>query len=290
MKKLDYRIISFERVREKYQTFLEHQETRKQKGQFNEFEADIDSIEELEKKLGFHIRSILVVFVPYVDEKKLQRASKCNLSVHAVSIDYHILVKEYLGEIRELLFEESDRVYLQCDNGLFNERFFAIQSGLCKKGMNALAIHPQYGSYGILGLLVSDKIFEEKSTNESKCCQCKKCMKACPTQAISLDGVNGNICLSYLTQKKNLTEEEKELLKKGKKVYGCDICQQVCPENQRIIYCENEDFGEDLMYNIELEDLVSLSNKEFKREYGNRNFAWRVKSILLRNIELVEDE
>ena len=291
MNNIDFRIIRYQNIRFAYKEFLDERKNKHVEGKGNEFEPKNFSVEEIEAQIGFNIESLIVLFVPYMDAQKLVSGSAANLSDHSISIDYHIIMGKIMYAFKKEKLDEFDAaVYMQCDRGLFNERFFAIQSGLCKRGVNGLAIHPRFGSYGFLGIIVTDKMLEERYDAPLECRGCNRCISACPAGAITADAVDGNKCLSYLTQKKILSPEEMQLLKKSRKIYGCDICQRVCPENNGIIYCEIEDFKHDLMYNIELEDLMPLSNRAFKRKFGNRNFAWRGKSILLRNLELIEDE
>ena len=76
------------------------------------------------------------------------------------------------------------------------------------------------------------------------------------------------------------------ILKKSNKVYGCDICQIVCPHNRDIKKSQEIN---DVMKQLNLNDIASLSNKEFKKNFGNRAFAWRGKNILVRNFNIIGD-
>ncbi len=289
---MDYRIISFERIKKLYRDFLCTRRDEKIKGNSNEFEPSAYDLDEIQEKIGFPIASVVIVFLPYLTMEKMESYRDSNLSMHALSMDYHWISSNLLSRFckEELGIEDMEKVYIQCDTGYFNERFFAIQTGLCMHGLNGLAIHEEYGSYGFLGLIVTAEPLAEKLSPKKTCRKCNLCIKHCPTGAIGEDGVHINRCLSYLTQKKNLTPEEEKLLARSAKIYGCDICQMICPENNHIKYTEIADFQTDLLYNIELEELNALSNKMFKKEYGNRNFSWRGKSILIRNLELKKNE
>lgn len=287
---IDYRIVNFEKIKTKYLDFLQENSSRRADGRANEFEPPISSLQELAISLGFPIFSVIVAFIPYLTEEKIDRYENSNLSLHAISPDYHKLSKGILEFLVNDMLKSESKYYIQCDNGLLNERFFAFQSGLCMKGTNGLAIHPQYGSYGFLGLIVTEESLEEKVTEPKTCRGCDLCIKYCPAQAIMRDGVDGNRCISYLTQKKELTGEEEELIRRSSKAFGCDICQIVCPENKNIKYTEIEDFKQNLLYNIDLEELSSYGNRAFKKNFGDRNFSWRGKKVLVRNLGLQKDE
>lgn len=291
MNKIDFRIADFtpgSAFRKMYNQFLSEKKIRQEKGLLNEFEPDIMEITEIEQEIGFTIGSVMVLFFPYMTENKLLRSDSSNLSFHAASVDYHYVCKKIMRELLESLDLKGEDAYIQCDNGFFNERFFALNTGLCAKGLNAMAIHPRYGSYGFLGLIVTHKKQKEYLTIKKECKQCKACIKNCPGQAIGRDFFCQKNCLSYLTQKKVLSIEERASLAKQTKIYGCDMCQLACPENFNIKYTEIEDFKEDLLYNIGLEEINSISNKEFKARFSVRSFSWRGKKILKRNIEIVK--
>ena len=120
---------------------------------------------------------------------------------------------------------------------------------------------------------------------------CDMCQAVCPHNAeipeTPLNDFKENrLCKSYLTQKKgSLSLPEIEVLRKTPLIFGCDMCQAVCPHNAEIPETPLNDFKENRIYTLSHEAIASLSNREFQRKYGNRAFAWRGKKILLRNME-----
>ena len=112
------------------------------------------------------------------------------------------------------------------------------------------------------------------------------CLKACPTGALSSEGYNYQKCLSYLTQKEELTKKEKNMLNNC--IYGCDKCQEVCPYNQKnnnSIY-----FNPTGVEFINVFNYQKLSNKKFKEKYGHLSGSWKGKKIIERNIDIYKDK
>lgn len=288
----EYRILNFESQKKNYNKFIDNLFQNKKLGLGCEYEIKGESLDFFSDKYNFEPKSILVFFIPYSNYEKIKNSKNNNLSIHACSIDYHKIVKQIVFGIANKLSDKySDLKYhIQCDNGEYNEKYFALESGLGKRGANSLVINDIYGSYGFISLLFTNIEFEDYKTQKSDCINCKKCLSSCPSGAIFENGINFNKCISYLTQKKFLDKNEENILKKQYKIYGCDICQVVCPENKNKKSSNIEDFNVDLLYNINLDDVINLSNKEFKNIYSNRNFSWRGKNIIKRNILIINNE
>lgn len=285
---VDYRVLSIESCKDEYDKFTKELQDRRRCGLNNEYEVFGDTIDSISIKCGFQAITAIVLFIPYMTEEKMKLSKKSNLSSHACSMDYHLIAKNLMSNIVMDLKNEypENNYYIQCDNGPYNERFFAIKSGLGKKSINSTIINDIYGSYGFIGLIITDAMIKEYKTQEKHCNHCGECIKKCPSKAISSEGIDFNRCISYLTQKKKLSESEEQLLKSQNKIFGCDVCQEVCPENKNKKYSNIEDFKRDLLYNIELEDIEYLSNREFKRKFSDRNFSWKGKNIIARNISI----
>ena len=108
----------------------------------------------------------------------------------------------------------------------------------------------------------------------------------CPGKALTEEGFNESLCASYLTQKKgDLTQSEKNIIKNSSSAWGCDICQNVCPMNADIQKSPLTEFTEDLILCIKNE---YISNREFKRKYADRAFSWRGKSVIDRNLAILD--
>ena len=105
--------------------------------------------------------------------------------------------------------------------------------------------------------------FQSDTPLEKTCIKCGKCVKYCPGNALLGNyEMNPKRCLSYITQKKgDLEEEEEKVLKENKKVFGCDICQDICPHNKNIEVTNFPQFKENLMTKIDIDEINEISNE-----------------------------
>ena len=224
-------------------------------------------------------KSIIVCAFPYYTEN----IDKSNISKYCYGEDYHIVIKRYLNKIGEYLSEQIDEFEFKSytDNGPLVDRYLAYISGIGYFGLNNNIITDKYGSYVFIGYIITNYEFKPDEPSVKTCIKCGKCVNYCPGNALlGSYEMNPKRCVSYMTQKKeDLTEEEKEILINQDKVFGCDICQDVCPHNLNIDKTKIIEFKENLMYNINEDDLNGLSNKEFKRMYGNKALVGEVKKL-----------
>ena len=232
-------------------------------------------------------KSIIVCLFPYF----VGSDDAANLSKSSFSIDYHIIVKDKLEQIGSFLKEKNLKFEYKTfvDNGPLVDRYLAYLAGLGYFGINGHIITDKYGSYVFIGYIINNYDFEVDKPQEKTCMQCGECIRSCPGCAILGDfDINPLLCRSYITQKKGeLTELDVEILNKSPLIYGCDICQDVCPHNHQVSHTPITQFAENIKTNIEYEELNEISNKAFLRRYKNRAFSWRGKSMLLRNFKLV---
>ncbi|WP_297137253.1 tRNA epoxyqueuosine(34) reductase QueG [Terrisporobacter sp.] len=231
--------------------------------------------------------SIIVCAFPYY----LGNEYESNIYKYCYGRDYHLVVKEILTEIcEEIKNQESYFEYkIFTDNGPLVDRYLAYLSGIGYYGINNNIITDKYGSYVFIGYIVNNLSLEYDKPNNKTCMNCNKCVKYCPGNA--LEGnykMDPKKCLSYLTQKKeDLSEDEMKKIKDNKMIFGCDICQDVCPHNKNIESTKIEQFKNNIITKLDEEEINSISNKEFKRRYGDRAFSWRGRKIIKRNMDIV---
>jgi epoxyqueuosine reductase len=207
-------------------------------------------------------------------------------------IDYHDILKQRLealiefirSQAQDLKTKEQWRFAPQVDTGELVDVAVAQRAGLGFIGRNGLLITEEYGSFVYLGEIVTNIAFEVDEPVPFGCGDCTRCVKACPTKALLGDGrMNAQRCLSYQTQTKGMmpTEYRKKM---HNVIYGCDICQLVCPYNRGKDFHFHEEMEPevDTVY-PKLKPMLSMSNKEFKQQFGHLSGAWRGKKPLQRN-------
>ena len=244
-----------------------------------------------ERLLGtslFTPKSAIVCLCPYYVEHK----DPSNLSRYTWATDYHLVINEYLKKlIEKLQIMNTDAQFsIHCDTSPLADRYMAYLAGLGFYGKNNCFISPKWGSYVVIGTILTTLELEPNTPLTQSCMGCNRCITACLGQCLGLDEFKFDTCKSYLTQKKGeLTSEEKHIIAKTPLVFGCDVCQEVCPHNKDIPTTPIPEFQSVEPY-IDIDELDSLTNKEFKAKYGHRAFSWRGKKILIRNQEIIESK
>ncbi|MBR4173589.1 MAG: DUF1730 domain-containing protein [Clostridia bacterium] len=213
-------------------------------------------------------------------------AEKGNISRYAQGEDYHKIVVRKMTPIAEYLKNNGYAAENFADTGVLNERLLSTMGGIAFIGRNRMAISPKFGSYFFIGYILTDAEIEKDGKNTQVCFGCGACERACPLGAL-YGGVCEEKCLSYITQKKGeLTEREETAIKSANTIWGCDICQEVCPHNRDIPITEIAEFKENRIINLDFDD--EISNKEFQKRYKNRAFSWRGKAVLVRNKKIIK--
>lgn len=205
-----------------------------------------------------------------------------NISMYAVADDYHTVAKAFLADvIANLTSHYPNNLFLPfVDSSPIPEVYTAYQSGLGVIGKNGQLITDNYGSAIFLCEIVTDLVLKPLNPPNTKGCMgCNKCITHCPTGALSVDGLNTQICRSHITQKKGeLTSWESQQITDGKLVWGCDICTFVCPHNQ------NLDITPIPELNTNLSPFVTLEN--YKQLVSKKSYGWRGDKVIHRNLNL----
>ena len=204
------------------------------------------------------------------------------ISRYAHGRDYHLVYKEKLKTIVSELEAQGVKARGTSDINPVDERFAGYLSGLGYIGHNQFLIHPDFGTHHYLATLLIDRTLSVSPHPYDTCGDCTECIDACPTDALSVDGFIRERCLSHKTQEKEAYDIP--TLKDFKTfVFGCDICQDVCPKNEGIRPVDREVFESDEAAQLHLRGVLEMSNKAFMRAYGEYAFAWRGALVIKRN-------
>ncbi len=250
------------------------------------------------------IRSVVVVTQEYYQEDGPgvpQDPCRGVVARYARGEDYHVLIKSRLQELlvwlgeaaRERGLAEEVRGFGYVDTGPILERDLARRAGLGWFGKNTMLIHPRRGSYFFIGLLLTDlELPTTPSFRTDHCGSCRACLDACPTGAllgVSEEGapvMDARRCISYLTieLKGPIPRELRATM--GNRVFGCDICQEVCPWNWKFAEPAREPAyraGPDTE-GPDLVRLLAMTEGEFATRFSGSPVKRAKRRGLLRNV------
>lgn len=229
-----------------------------------------------ESRLPSSPRSVIVVCFPYLLSDESYKG--LNVSRYAAVPDYHDVAAKLLDEAVEKLKKAypENEFSAFADNSPIPEVEAACRAGIGVRGMNSLFISQKYGSFVFLGEIVSDLDIPCDDSGIKSCLKCGKCVSACPNKAIGESGVDRSLCLSDITQKKGeLSEKEIKLIADSGCLWGCDICQTVCPMNRNASTTDIYEFISGAIAHI-----------DESTDIEGRAFAWRGRKTIERNINI----
>ena len=213
-----------------------------------------------------------------------------NLSLYARARDYHLVVPERLTAVCDALKAALPGYHFlpAADNVPLPERECAWRAGIGLRGENGLLLLPPYGSWVFLGEILTDAPFDIPAVPEAPSCEkCGACRRACPAGALSERPFPAHRCLSDLTQRKGeLTPEEENALRDHPLIWGCDICQRVCPHNAAAALTPIGELRGPLTASLTLPEVDGLTRRELSERFPERAFTWRGSGVLSRNLKL----
>ncbi len=180
------------------------------------------------------VQSAIMLSKSYKNTYDKELPQKHKIARYAVGQDYHLVMTKKLKDLEAYIqkFQPECKMFIGVDSRPIAERSLAIKAGIGFLGKNAMVITPGRGSYFFIGGILTTIPLQEDISLKVDCGSCRLCIDACPTQALNEDyTMKATECISYMTieQKEALSDQQKELV--GDWLYGCDICQEVCPYN-----------------------------------------------------------
>ena len=209
-----------------------------------------------------------------------------------VASDYHELLLPRLRRIESRMVERivadghaSPRTWCYVDTGPVVERVLAMHSGIGWTGKNTCILSQQLGSWLFLGVILSSHGLPPDLPAADRCGSCRRCLDACPTQAfIAPRQLDATRCISYLTIEQRGAAPEEMREKMGRHLFGCDICQDVCPWNRRAPISLDPAFAPRTeLVNPSLERISCMNIEEFRRAFRGSPVKRAKLSGLLRN-------
>tara|TARA_B100002052_G_scaffold60724_1_gene53787 strand:+ start:397 stop:1314 length:918 start_codon:yes stop_codon:yes gene_type:complete len=257
-------------------------------GSMNYLEKNLDKRLD-PRKLVPGSKSIISLSYNYYPKKNIDKKNNFIISKYAYGKDYHKVIKKKLKilfrSIKEKIGDVEGRVFV--DTAPVHERAWAKLSGLGWIGKNSLLINEKKGSYFFLAEIICDLDLEYDSPVANRCGKCTKCIDACPTDAItSAQIINANKCISYLTieNKKEIPTELKNNLNDA--IFGCDICQDVCPWNKFSKPHKEESFNpKNELSSLKKTDWIELTEETFNKIFEGSAVKRAKYEGIIRNIK-----
>jgi len=217
----------------------------------------------------------------------LHHCDNKKIAMYAHGYDYHIVINKKLKQVVSCLSEviEGIKYKISVDTGPVHEKTWAVRAGIGWQGKNSLIINPELGSWFLLGILSTNISLLPGKEIENRCGECDICIKACPTGAIKRDGyIDCRKCISYHTIE-NRGEIPLDIQKCIKHtIYGCDICQEVCPWNKNKTILKNEALC--ILDEIDIEKILNMENLEFNNYFGKTQLKKSGINRIKRNADI----
>jgi len=239
-------------------------------------------------------KSVISLSLNYFTEEKQKDPSAPKISKYAYGQDYHTVIKEKLKEllffIEEKIGAVSGRAFV--DSAPVLDRAWAKKSGIGWIGKNSNLISKQNGSFFFLAELIIDlELDYDNPFQTDHCGTCTRCLDACPTDAIiAPQVVDGTKCISYLTieLKNEIPNQFKD--KMDNWMFGCDICQDVCPWNRFSKVHEEDAFKPDSgLLELDANALTEITDEVFKKIFKGSAVKRTKLTGLKRNIEFLKE-
>lgn len=242
------------------------------------------------------VKSIISVGLNYYKNKKFENNPETGkVSKYAWGTDYHYVIwdklEKFESKLKSINSEIETKSYV--DTGPVMDKVWAQKAGLGWISKNSNVINKEIGSWFFIANILINEEFNYSQQITDHCGKCSACIDACPTNAI-LDGrmIDSNKCISYLTIENKGEIDQQFSDKFDNWLFGCDICQDVCPWNKKLQQETNAEEFKDLSNKqIKLKSILELSNSTFKKKYEKSPiFRARAKGLKRNAKHLLQSE
>lgn len=213
-------------------------------------------------------KSVVVLLYNYYPDTQLSTEGNYKISRYAYGRDYHKVIRKKLknlfAELNENIGMISGRYFV--DSAPVMERVWANKAGLGWIGKNTLLLNKEKGSYFFIAEMILDITLEYDNPVMDHCGTCTACLDACPTDALSQYQLDSNKCISYLTIEHKGEIDSSFEGKTKDWIFGCDICQEVCPWNRFSKTHSEPEFNPSIALNdMNKEEWESLDEDKFEQ-------------------------
>ena len=188
--------------------------------------------------------------------------------------DYHRAVAQRLEQLAGIIIPEEAHYRVTVDSSCISEKNWAVEAGVACYGKNGL-VHNEDGSYFVMGTILTDCAADfYDSFRKSDCGECRLCQDKCPAKALETPfRVDARRCFAYHTvENKN---PDNEILAGSPFVFGCDVCQEVCPKNKKIHPALTNVLKSSLFLRLQNQEMEDLTEEDFKHYFGDTSIARR---------------
>lgn len=213
--------------------------------------------------------TMIGLMVNYFPKETIPVEDNFIITKYAYGLDYHLFMKKRLNLLAEFLKKQSDGIKALpfIDSGTMQEKAWAQRCGLGWQGKNTILINKKRGSFFFIGLILTNLRIEPDIPETGHCGNCERCIEACPTGALDRPyQLNISRCLAYHTNVTRNDIPEEFISKQNGRIFGCDICQDVCPYNLHAIpHDEPELNPSDTLKKMRKPDWRAMTEEDFNQ-------------------------
>jgi len=245
-------------------------------------------------KLVEEAKSVITVLLNYKPPERIPENNNYKISSYAYGKDYHTVIKNKLGKLLSFIEDKSGKRKARAfvDSAPVLDRAWAHKSGLGFIGKNTCLINRKGGSYFFIGHIIVDLELEYESSEPEKnfCGSCTLCINACPTDALKPFELDARKCISYLTIEYHGEIPGKFNGKFNNWIFGCDICQEICPWNrdtpphQEPLFDPSEE-----LKNMRIVDWKDIDKEKFNVLFKESSVQRTGYECLKRNIRYLDE-